>query len=146
MGRYHNLSKNLRTRPDIDMSLQHRDASASSGSKGNLLEYEAIDADLRLGVDYYSVRVRYCQAASDAAVDWDIRSRHHAPKAMFEHVKLAAQRRRQPRASRAALIAANGLEKLLSRLPEARSRFAGPVRLCRGDPCITCELIHREIV
>lgn len=131
MCRNHDLSKNLRARSDIDMALEHWNTSTSPRPERNLLKYKTIDADLSLRVDNYPVRVRYCEAASDATVDRYVGACHGAPKSMLEDVELAAQRRVQPGAGGAALVTTNGLKKLLSRLPEAGDCLASPVRLCR---------------
>jgi hypothetical protein len=144
---YHDLSENLCPRSHIDMPLEYGNASTPPRSKRDLLKDKAIDADLCLRVNYDPIWMRYCEAASNAAVDGNVGASHDTPKVILENEELAAQRRGQPGAGRTALVTSNGLEKLFSRLPKARNPFARPVRLGRRNPsCTTCELIHCEIV
>lgn len=142
MCRNHDPSKNLCPRSDVDMPFEHRNASAPSRSKRDLLEDKAIDADLRLWVDYDPIRMRYCEAASNSAVDGDVGSGHNAPKAVLENIEFAAQLCEHTTAARTTLVATNGFKKLLSWLPEAGHRLARPVSFRSGNLCAICEVSH----
>jgi len=70
----------------INVALQHGNASASSRSESHLLENQAIDPNVGIGMDNNAVRMRYRQTAAYPAINGHISTGDDAPKSVLEHI------------------------------------------------------------
>jgi hypothetical protein len=80
---YGDVADQLGACPDIDVTTQTRHATPCHPD-GNLLEYQAVDSDLRIRMNHDSIRMRYQQPTTDPAVERNVRTGHGRPEAMTD--------------------------------------------------------------
>jgi hypothetical protein len=84
-------TQDLGTGSDVDVARNFRKAAGVSYSDGDLLEDQAIYANLRAWMNDYPVGVGNQQATTDLTIEWNICARDDAPERM-PHNKCLAEK------------------------------------------------------
>lgn len=122
-----NRPKDLGAGADVDMAGNFGNSAATAGAKRDLVENQAVHADLGVRMDDNAIGVGDQQPAADLAGERYFRPRHRAPEAMTQDDEFAAQHAEKAAACPPELVAPNRQQQLTAGVPELPGAFPAPV-------------------
>jgi len=141
MVAYPDRPQNLGARTDVDMTADSGHATVV-GADGDLLEQQAIRADLGVWMDDEAIRMRQQQTASQLAIQRNVGASHHAPASVPQY--RANPRQCPPEAARrvVTLIGANtGQQSSRWRPFKPPLALPRPIRVIRRYIAACCHLV-----
>jgi hypothetical protein len=123
----HDGSQDFRSRADVDVVPDPREAEAISGANSNLLENQAIYANPGIWVNHDAVRMGNQEPSANIAVEGNVGTRNSAPKPVANDEPFAQNHRGGAFTFAQALILADRPQELASGIPKPAGCFPRPI-------------------